>query len=404
MTKTELLEIIYNGESSGVEFKRDVIQHHELAKELVAFANLRGGVVLLGVEDNGSISGITRTKLEEWVMTLCRDKIRPEIIPYFQWLRNVEHEKDVAVVQIDKGWAVHSLWHNNRHTYYIRVGSQSREPSPQELERLFQQRGAFRIELHPVSGSSLADLDLRRLIQYFSGFRQQVIPLALDEEGWKALLLNTELLCQDRDLYPSTVAAQLLFGRNPNRFIPHAGIDAVAYPEVGKTYNTLERGVIRGPLVGLYAQQEAQVVDAGVVEQTLAFVNRNTRHSAHIEGGRRIEIPDYPEDVLREAIVNALVHRDYLLSATTIELSIYSNRLEIISPGGLPNGITPERMKAGCRAARNQLIKDVMRDHNYLEHMGMGIPRKIIKGMIEHNGKEPELEAQDEQFLLRLWK
>jgi ATP-dependent DNA helicase RecG len=404
MTKTELLEVIYNGENSGVEFKRDDIQNHELAKELVAFANLRGGVVLLGVEDDGSISGIRRTKLEEWVMTLCRDKIRPEIIPYFQLLKNVEHEGDVAVVQVDMGWAVHSLWHNNRHIYYIRVGSQSREPSTQELERLFQQRDAFRIEIRPVSGSSLADLDLRRLIQYFSGIRQQVIPLAPDEEGWKALLLNTELLCQDHDLYPSTVAGQLLFGRNPNRFIPHAGIDVAAYPGVEKTYNTLERGLIRGPLVGLYTQQETQLVEAGVVEQTLAFVNRNTRHSARIEGGRRIEIPDYPEDVLREAIVNALVHRDYLLSATTIELSIYSNRLEIISPGGLPNGITPERMKAGCRAARNQLIKDVMKDYNYLEHMGMGVPRKIIKGMIEHNGKEPELEAQDEQFLLRLWK
>jgi ATP-dependent DNA helicase RecG len=147
-----------------------------------------------------------------------------------------------------------------------------------------------------------------------------------------------------------------------------------------------------------------ELVEAGLVEQALAFIHRNTRRGACIEGGRRIEIPDYPEDVVREGIVNALVHRDYLLSATTIELSIYSDRLEIISPGRLPNGITPARMKAGCRAARNQLIKDVMRDYGYLEHMGMGVPRKIIKGMIEHNGKEPDLEAQDEQFLLRLWK
>jgi ATP-dependent DNA helicase RecG len=98
------------------------------------------------------------------------------------------------------------------------------------------------------------------------------------------------------------------------------------------------------------------------------------------------------------------VHRDYLLSGTDIELSIYEDRLEVISPGRLPNGITPARMHTGCRAARNQLLKDVMRDYGYLEHMGMGIPRKIVKGMREHNGTEPDLIEDGERFILRLWK
>ena len=87
MTKTELLQLIDNGKNSGVELKRDNIENRTLAKELVAFANLAGGRVLLGVEDNGSISGITRPDLEDWVMTACRDKIRPEIIPYFETVR-----------------------------------------------------------------------------------------------------------------------------------------------------------------------------------------------------------------------------------------------------------------------------------------------------------------------------
>jgi ATP-dependent DNA helicase RecG len=135
-TRTELLDIIANGENSGVEFKRDVVQNHDLAKELVAFCNLRGGIVLLGVEDDRSISGITRPDLEEWVMTLCRDKIRPGIIPFFEIVREVEPGKDVAIVRVTRGFDVHSLWHNNRNTYYIRVGTQSREPSPEELGRL----------------------------------------------------------------------------------------------------------------------------------------------------------------------------------------------------------------------------------------------------------------------------
>ena len=112
----------------------------------------------------------------------------------------------------------------------------------------------------------------------------------------------------------------------------------------------------------------------------------------------------YPREAVREAIVNALVHRDYLLSSTDIELSIYEDRMEIISPGRLPNGITPARMLTGCRAARNQLIKDVMRDYRYLEHSGMGVPRKIVKCMKEHNGTEPELIEDGELFTIRLFR
>ena len=87
---------------------------------------------------------------EEWVMQACHDKIRPELIPHFEFVRDVEPGRDLAVVRIDRGWVVHHVWHNQHRTYYIRVGSTSREASPEELERLFQQRGTFRLELRPV--------------------------------------------------------------------------------------------------------------------------------------------------------------------------------------------------------------------------------------------------------------
>jgi len=137
-THTELLEIINNRENSGVEFKRDVLENHALAKELVAFSNLSGGMVLLGVEDDGNIYGITRADIEEWVMTTCRDKIRPPIVPFFETVRDVEPGKDVAIVRVTRGFDVHCLWHNSSRKYYIRVGTQSREASPEELARLFQ--------------------------------------------------------------------------------------------------------------------------------------------------------------------------------------------------------------------------------------------------------------------------
>ena len=248
------------------------------------------------------------------------------------------------------------------------------------------------------------DLDRRRLRDYFARVRQQEVPPDEDEVGWRTLLVNTEILTEDGGNSPATVAGLLLFGRNPNRFLPHAGMDAAAYSGLEKDYAAKERGPLRGPIIPLYNRQR-KIVENGLVEQAIDFVRRNTTVEGRLEKkGRRQERWDYPLEVIRETVVNALAHRDYSLSATDIELSLYGNRLEVISPGILPNGITPARMRTGCRAARNQLIKDMMRDYGYMEHMGMGVPRKIIRGMLDHNGTEPELIEDGERFLVRLWK
>ena len=396
-TRTELLEIIASGENSGVEFKRDDLSTQDLAKELVAFSNFQGGMVLLGVEDDGTITGLMRRDLEEWVMNVCRDKIRPAIIPFFEMVRGIKDNHDVAIVRVTRGYDVHALWHNNTNRYQIRVGTQSREASPEELARLFQQRGSVRAELRPVSGATLANLDRRRLRNYFGDIRQQDVPDNEDEDAWQSLLINTEVMTDEG----VTVGGMLLFGATPNRFLPHAGIDAVAYPGSERDYDAQERTALRGPMTPLLSQG-GDFVENGLVEQALDFVQRNTRVVVEARGGRRVERPVYPPDALREGIVNALIHRDYLLTSTDVELAVYSNRLEIVSPGRLSNGITPDRMRSGTRSARNQLLKDVMRDYRYLEHMGMGIPRKIVRGMKEHNGTEPDLVELDERFLVRL--
>ena len=399
ITKTGLLEIISNGENSGVEFKRDILQNHQLAKELVAFSNLEGGMVLLGVDDDGTIAGLTRKNLEEWVMTACRDKIRPGVIPAFQTIRDVEPGKDVAVVRVPRGGDVHSQWHENRNTYYIRVGSQSREPTPQELGRLFQQRGMFRADLRPVSGTSIDDLDRRRLKDYFGRVRQQDVPIDDDIGGWQNLLVNTEIMAEER----VTLSGMLLFGNTPNRFLPQAGIDAAAFPGTEKDYAAKERLTLRGPMTPLMGT-DGEILERGLVEQAWEFVRRNISVTATLEDGvRRVERLTYPVEAVRETVVNALIHRDYLLSNTDIELAIYRDRMEVISPGKLPNGITPERMRAGTRATRNQLLKDVMRDYGYLEHMGMGVPRKIVRGMNEHNQTDPDLIEEGERFIVRLF-
>jgi ATP-dependent DNA helicase RecG len=321
MTKTELLEVIANGGNSAVEFRRDDRKPMDLAKELVAFANFDGGRVLMGVEDDGRISGLQHepSDTEEWVMSVARDKVRPSLIPHFQVLRDVDAE-------------------------------------------------------------------------------------------WRRLLVNTEIMTETEETgdVTTTLAGVLLFARNPNRFLPQAGIHATAYPGTDTSYEAIESEDLRGPMVGLMAKTDGrpELVEPGLVEKALAFVRRNTTGPSeiHEETGQRIDRRDYPMEAVREAVVNALVHRDYLMGSTDIELVLYADRLEVISPGRLPNGITPDRMKTGTRSARNQLLKDFMSDYDYMEHRGLGVPRKIVKLMRERNDTEPDLEQRDDRFMVRLWK
>ncbi len=108
--------------------------------------------------------------------------------------------------------------------------------------------------------------------------------------------------------------------------------------------------------------------------------------------------------MIREAVVNALVHRDYSIAGTDVMLAIYSDRLEVQSPGRLPNTVTPEGMKLGMRYARNQTLVNIMRDYGYVDARGMGVRNKIIPGMRAHNGTEPDLIEEEHRFTVRLWK
>lgn len=400
MLRSEVLELLRNGEGSTVEFKRDDLAPQDAAKAMVALANARGGRLLLGVEDDGTVSGVTRTDLEEWVLSVGRDKVRPPLVPVIETVRDVEPGRDVVVATIEAGYAVHARWHNASLTYYLRVGRQSRQASTEELARLQQQRGDVRAELRPVSGLTASRLDRQRLTHYFADIRQQ--PLPVDDESWDRLLVNTEFAVHGLSDTVATLTGAVLFAADVGRWLPFAGVDCIALPGTEKDYAARERLTVRSPVAPLPG--DLGRVDAGLVEQVLAFVRRNTGTAGSVgSDGRRQERPVFPDDVVREAVVNAVVHRDYSLTATDIEVTVYADRLEVVSPGRLPNGVTPEAMRDGVRASRNQLLKDTMRDLGYVEHMGLGIPRKIVAGMRAHNGTEPDLVEQEERFLVRLW-
>ena len=425
MNRTELTELIHHGESSGVEFKRDDVTPAKLAKGMAALLNLEGGHILLGVEKDGRVSGLTREreKAEEWVMEVARTHLRPATIPFWETL-DWGGGKTVGIVSLptDAPDKPYKCRRGPAWVTQIRVGTTTRDATDEEEARLYMQSGRLQYDRKPVPGASLDDFDMRRLLNYFRDVRRQSCPPADDRGAWTRLLANTELMYEDRGLAMPSAGGLLLFGVRPQKYLPQAGISAVAYTGSDKDYDAKARATLRGAAVSLFPQPLAErddtgfglaptfseagnAVEAGVVEQAMDFVRRNTAIDTSIsQGGQRQERWDYPIEAVREAIVNAIAHRDYTIGVMDIELSIYSNRLEIISPGRLPNTVTVEKMRAGYRASRNELIKEVLRDYRYIEATGLGVPRKIVAGMQAHNGTDPDLIEEETRFIVRLWK
>ena len=408
MTKTELREVIANGENSRAEFKGANVRPESLAREMSALLNLEGGVILLGVEDDGEISGMFRDRkeAEQWVINIARQNIQPEIIPAVSFII-MDNDNLVGIVELkaDSPDKPYKARKGNAWVTYVRAGSTSREANRQEEGRLYQAARLVRYETKPVLDTGLRSLDPDRIESYFRVvLKRDVVPGRDDADDWQRLLLNSDLLTGAGDDICASVAGLLLFGQNPSRRLPQAGVTAAVFPGSEKDYNTIDEERIRGPLVPLVSERDS-AIDRGVIDRSVDFVKRNMGSIAWLEGGRRHQKKALPLDAVREAIVNAVTHRDYAREGTDIEISMFADRLEVISPGRLPNGVTVDKMKEGVvRVARNDLLKEILRDYKYMEHFGMGVRYRIIQSMRDHNGTEPDLIEEDDRFKVCLWK
>ena len=254
--------------------------------------------------------------------------------------------------------------------------------------------------MQAVPQTGLRSLDLSLLDNYFRVVLRRDAPKENDE--WHRVLANLGFL-DERAGHPATVAGLLLFGRNPNRQLPQAGIAAVSFPSKDEDGDPTDEEVIRGPLVSRLSTR-GKIEEKGVIDRALDFVRRNVGTLAWLEGGRRRRRRALPREAIREAVVNAVMHRDYACETAEVKISLYEDRLEVVSPGGLPNGVTVERMKEGRRAPRNELLRDVLRDYRQVERIGMGVRNRIISAMRRHNRTEPELLEEEHRFTARLWK
>ena len=405
MLKKELLQIITNGENSGVEFKRDDVRPEQLAKEIVALVNFQGGRILLGVEDNGAISGLQRPDTEEWVMNVAADKVHPLVLPFYEEVDTGEAGR-VAVLAFPQGNSKpYVRRHNGAEEVFIRVGSTSRPATREQQMRLYEIGGMLHTEALPVSRTSSADLDRVRIENYLKDIiRDPELP---DDspQTWEDRLANLGFLIEPGGL--CTVAGMVLFGKQPRRHLRQAGLRVFAFSGKTKAYQAKLDLIMDAPLVARFDVRNGgrHVIDDGLTEKFLQAIEPFiTEEADQITGGlRRDKSWLYPIEAIREIVINALVHRDWTRSVD-IEVGLYEDRLEVISPGGLHNSMTVEKMIAGRRYARNNILMEIMRDYEYVDHRGMGIRSKVLPLLKAHKHPEPSFEANEDYLKTTLYR
>ena len=402
MLKTELLEIIAAGENSGIEFKRDDVRPEQVAREVVAMANFKGGRLLIGVDDDGTITGIQRSskETEEWVMNDVASKIHPILLPFYEEVL-LDDGKRVAVVTFAEGASKpYVLRHGGREEIFIRVGSTSRGASREQQARLHQMGGILHTELLPVSGAGLNAMDRYRLTDFLHHIVQDATLPNSDSE-WCQRLMSLGFMTHGPGGAPfCTIAGILLFGHAPRQFLRQAGIRIMIFKGREKTYDAIYDSILDAPMIPLWtvAGNSGRVRSAdGLLEMIDSILKPFiSREKSTIDAGFRKEVSQrFSREVVREVLLNAVAHRDWTRFAD-IELVIYEDRLELTSPGPLPNTMTIEKMIAGQRSPRNPLIVDILRDYGYVDARGMGVRNKVIPIVREMTGQDPVFEETDD--------
>ncbi|RPH24692.1 MAG: transcriptional regulator, partial [Bacteroidales bacterium] len=247
-------------------------------------------------------------------------------------------------------------YYTNRHRYFIRVGSTRRVASREELIRLFQATGAIHYDQLEIEQAKLSDLDLGRVGQYFTRYD---LTFFNENETERRLLMTYADILGERER--PTVAGLLIFGLAPERLLPQSGVDFAHFAGVELTAELLDKKRLTGPL--------PQQVDNG-----LAAIKANLRLPSTIVGAKRVEAPHYPDRVFRELLVNACVHRNYSIYGANIRVFMFSDRLEVISPGRLPNTVSIAKLSVGASFARNPILVRFMENLGYVDKLGRGLP------------------------------
>lgn len=400
----ELLNKIRLGEDNSIELKAvtfrgnrvDGPSRNDMADEIGAIANTDDAVLVLGVDDRTKdIIGIPPDKLdivEDFVREICNDSIEPPVIIRIFRIELPDINGDMK--QILKVEIPRSLFvHESSGGYFHRQGSSKRKMRPEFLARLFQQRSQaqiIRFDEQSVPGTSFKSLS-KGLWKRFT---------TRSDEPDEVVLLKRNLVVEDEDgSIQASVAGILLCSEHPENYMPNTFIEAVRYKGIKQDSNyQLDAQKITGPL----DQQ---------IDNAMAFFRKNQTVAA-IKTPARKEIPQFDDRAVFEALVNAVAHRDYSVYGSKIRFFMFDNRMEIYSPGPLPNTVSVDTIMLR-QATRNELITsllaecsfqdDVVDRKSYMEKRGDGVPL-ILSRSKELSGKEPKyLLINNAELLLTIY-
>lgn len=359
METEELLAIIARDEDSRHQFKADVNNASSLGAEMVAFSNSAGGLILIGVKnEDGSRSGLTRDdigRINQIVANAATNNVRPPINPVTENI--LLPDGLVIVVHIEQG--ISKPYMDTQGFVWVKNGSDKRRVTArEELQRMFQEAALIHADETPVGGSSVADIDQ----EFFDAFFEREYGERVEDQDVSLVqLLENMNLAKNGQL---NICGTLLFASRPQIRLPVFIVKAVAFPGVDiEDEHYIDSQDINGKL-------------SDVFQKVLGFVLANIRYVQNEQGINSVGEPEIPRIVLEELIANALIHRDYFVSAP-VKVLVFADRIEIVSPGHLPNNLTIENIKMGNSNVRNPILASFAPKVLPYRGLGSGIKRAI---------------------------
>ena len=358
MEALEIIEILERGEDSRHQFKGDVTNADSLAKEMVAFANTKGGIIIIGADKYGNIVGIADNdidRINQLIANTATNNVKNPINPFTENIK--VSDKLLIVVHIDEG--IDKPYMNNKGAVLVKSGSDKRQvTSKEELRRLFQSSDLIHADEVPVTGTTENDIDL----EYFRTFYKNQYEEDIEKSDFPLIrLLNNLNLAKDSNL---NLAGLLLFSKEPEKYKSAFIIKAVCFvgndPAGDKYRDNVD---IKGKLKLQF-------------EGAMDFLKRNLKYTQQGKGINTLGDLEIPPIVLEELVVNALMHRNYFINAP-IRLFVFDDRVEIISPGRIPNNLTIENIKSGISNIRNDIIASFATKELPYRGIGTGIRRAL---------------------------
>ncbi len=358
MEAQELLSIIANGEDSKHQFKANVTNVDAAAAEMVAFSNSKGGVLLIGVNDDGGIAGLNigdMARLNQLISNAASQSVRPPINTITE---NIALPSGmVMVVLIEQG--MNKPYMDNQGFIWVKSGSDKRKVTArEEMQRMFQEAALVHADEIPAPRTSVADVDR----EFFESFFEQFVgePLAAQDIPLPRLLENMNLMRAGQ----LNLGGALLFAIKPQLHLPVFIVKAAAFPGMDiADSHYIDSQDINGKLSDIF-------------QKSLGFILNNIHHRQHGQGFNSLGEPEIPRIVLEELMANALIHRDYFISAP-VRVLVFADRVEIISPGHLPNNLTVENIKLGNSNVRNPILASFAPRVLPYRGLGSGILRAI---------------------------